>query len=50
MTKHERGSLIGSPDVKVHHKGGCSADGRTDEHTHAQADHQAEVDRAGDKR
>lgn len=38
------------PDVKVHHKSGCSMDGRTDEHTHRQADHREHVDRVANAR
>ena len=34
------------PDVKVHHTAGCGICGRTDQHTHAQADHRAKVDAA----
>jgi hypothetical protein len=37
------------PDVKVHHKNGCYC-GRTDAHTHTQAEHQAQVDKAGQPR
>jgi hypothetical protein len=33
------------PDVKVHHKSGCYC-GRTDAHTHTQAAHQRQVDKA----
>lgn len=33
------------PDVRVHHRGGCSMDGRKDEHVHRQADHREYVDR-----
>lgn len=37
------------PDVKVHHpKSGCYC-GRTDAHTHTQAEHQKQVDKHGTK-
>lgn len=34
------------PDVKVHHTKGCAACGRTDQHTHTQADWRDTIDKA----
>lgn len=36
-----------SDDVKVHHRNGCDLCGRTDEHTHGQAQWTAHVDQVG---
>jgi hypothetical protein len=33
------------PDVKVEHKAGCELDGRTDQHTHPQAEWRAHIDK-----
>lgn len=36
------------PDtVKVQHANGCGSCGRTDAHTHTQAEHKAQLDKAG---
>ena len=35
------------PDVKVHHAQGCELCGRTDQHTHTQADWRELIDEVG---
>lgn len=37
------------PNVKVHHKAGCSLCGRKDEHSHTQGNWRNHVDKAGKK-
>ncbi|MBW0090510.1 hypothetical protein I4I73_21345 [Pseudonocardia sp. KRD-184] len=40
-----RRALDPQPDVKVKHTAGCELDGRTDQHTHPQAEWRAHIDK-----